>query len=283
MSRVFVWAMVLFMTGLSGIGIFYIVTSGPEDKGYLVARYPIKVADTIEENPMVLIPAGEFIMGSEKGGADEVPVRKVHLDAFQINQYEVTQFQYAEFVQATGHRSPITRYVKNIDYFNHPNQPVVYVSWSDAYDYCRWRGLRLPTEAEWEKAARGTAGSEWPWNGDFKASFANFKGEADQGVFTSTVGSYEADKSPYGIYDMAGNVREWVQDWYEQEYYKHAPQENPMGPKVGDVKVMRGSSWNDSHFSGRTASRLKMIPNYRETGVGFRCAQSITEQVLSKG
>jgi len=282
MNRVFVWTMVLFVTGLSGIGIFYIVVSGPEDKGPLLVRYPIKVSETIRENPMVLIPAGEFLMGSENGGTDEVPLRSVYLDAFKINQYEVTQFQYDEFVQATGHRSPISRYVKNIDYFNHPNQPVVYVSWSDAYEYCQWRGQRLPTEAEWEKAARGTEGNEWPWKQAFEPAFGNFKGQQDEGVFTATVGSYETDKSPYGIYDMAGNVREWVQDWYEQDYYKRAPQENPIGPKVGEVKVMRGSSWNDSHFSGRTSSRLKMVPDFRETGVGFRCAQSIASQAMNR-
>ncbi|MFQ5596886.1 MAG: formylglycine-generating enzyme family protein [Nitrospiria bacterium] len=282
MNKVFVWGMVLFIGGLTGVGIFFIILRAPSDKSDLVERFPINASEAIRENPMILIPAGEFIMGSEDGGADEVPVRTVFLDAYKINQYEVTQHQYGEFVKATGHRSPISRYVKNIHFFDHPNQPVVYVSWPDAYDYCRWRGQRLPTEAEWEKAARGQQGNTWPWVEDFKPAFANFKGERDKGVFTMTVGSYETDQSPYRIYDMSGNVREWVQDWYDQDYYKHAPLKNPKGPKVGEVKVMRGSSWNDSHFSGRTTARLKMIPNYRETGVGFRCAETIDEVEIAE-
>ncbi len=277
MNKTFVRIYGLFIAFLCGVGIFFIIITKPKDKSELVDLHPISASETVQENPMVLIPAGEFIMGSEDGGEDEVPVRTVYLDAFRINQFEVTQFHYAEFVKRTGHRSPLSRYVKNIDYLNHPNQPAVYVSWVDAFDYCKWRGVRLPTEAEWEKAARGPQGNKWPWEKEFKASYANFKGEDDEGVFTMPVGSYETDKSPFGIYDMAGNVREWVQDWYDPQYYEHAPRKNPAGPKQGEIKTMRGSSWIDSYYSGRTTSRLKMVPNYRDTGVGFRCAKSSNE------
>ncbi|MBI3804427.1 MAG: SUMF1/EgtB/PvdO family nonheme iron enzyme [Nitrospirae bacterium] len=224
---------------------------------------------------MVPVPAGEFTMGSEEGGFDEKPIHRVYVDAFKINQYEVTQAYYAEFVKATNHRSPLSRYVKNINYFNDQNQPVIYVTWEDADEYCRWRGERLPTEAEWEKAARGVDGSPWPWGKDSKPVFANFLGDGDPVHYTSVVGSFENDKSSYGLYDVAGNVREWVGDWYEEQYYRHSPARNPKGPDQGEMKSMRGGSWNDSPISGTTTARMKMFPDYRDTTVGFRCAQSI--------
>ena len=232
---------------------------------------------------MIAIPAGEFIMGSLEGGFDEKPVRNVYLDAYEINQYEVSQFHYSEFVKATNHRSPLSRYVTDIDSFNDQNQPVVYVSWDDVEAFCRWRGERLPTEAEWEKAARGLQGSTWPWKGDHQSGFANFRGSEDGAAYTALIGFFEKDKSPYGLYDMAGNVREWVQDWYEEQYYKEAPSRNPKGPERGDVKVLRGGSWNDSFLTGRTSARLKMVPDYRDTTIGFRCAKSVEESGGSKG
>jgi len=276
-NKIFVRVYSLFILFLVCVGIFFIYVTRPKDRTGLVEVMPIKATDSVRENPMILIPAGPFIMGSDRGGVDEAPRRTVYLDAYEINQFEVTQFHYGEFVQATGHRSPLSRYVKNIDYLNNANQPVVYVSWNDAYEYCQWRGARLPTEAEWEKAARGVNGNEFPWQAEGKAQaiFANFKGIADKGVFTMTVGSYEMDKSPFAVYDMAGNVREWVQDWYEEQYYRSAPDRNPKGPETGETKVLRGSSWTDSRIAGRTSFRLKMVPGYRDTAVGFRCARSL--------
>ncbi len=252
-----------------------ILASKPADKSAVLAQNPINASEPPRENPLIVVPAGEFIMGSNDGGADEQPVRSVFLDAFAIHQYEVTQHQYNQFVTETGHRKPLNRYVKDIHYFNHHNQPAIYVSWLDAYEYCQWAGLRLPTEAEWEKAARGTKGLAWPWEEEFKPAFANLKGEEDRGVFTMTVGSYEQDRSPYGVYDMAGNVREWVQDWYDDQAYKKGPDKNPTGPEVGEMKVLRGSSWRDSLYAGRTSGRLKMVPGYRYEAVGFRCAKSL--------
>ncbi|MFQ5587218.1 MAG: formylglycine-generating enzyme family protein [Nitrospiria bacterium] len=251
-----------------------IISSQPKDRTAVVAENPINFSEPPRDNPMIVIPAGEFIMGAEDGGTDEQPKRAVYLDAFAIHQYEVTQHQYDQFVATTGHRKPLNRYVKDIHFFNHPNQPAIYVSWLDAYAYCEWAGLRLPTEAEWEKAARGTEGLSWPWTEKFEPTFANFKGKDDRGVFTMTVGSYEQDKSPYGLYDMAGNVREWVQDWYDDQYYAQGPSKNPQGPEQGEMKVLRGSSWRDSLYSGRTTGRLKMIPGYRYEAVGFRCAKT---------
>lgn len=274
MDKLFIKAWLTFVACLSLAAIAGIIVTAPKEDD-TVELHRGGESDAPKENPMILIPAGEFVMGSNDGGFDEKPPRSVFLDAYEINQYEVTQSQYAEFVKATRHRSALSRYVKNIESFNHQNQPVVYVSWDDAEAYCRWRGFRLPTEAEWEKAARGTDGSVWPWPGEFRPTFANFLGKDDQVVFTTLVGSFEKDKSPYGLYDVAGNAREWVQDWYEEQYYRKAPVRNPKGPEQGDVKTLRGGSWNDSSFSGRTTARMKMFPDYRDITIGFRCARSV--------
>lgn len=274
MDKIFIRAWILFVAFLCTIAIVAIRVTTPKDEEGEVVAQKIKTSGEPKENPFILIPEGEFVMGSEEGGFDEKPERRVYLDAFKINQFEVTQFNYAEFVKATGHRSPFSRYLKNIESFNDQNQPVIYVTWEDADDYCRWRGGRLPTEAEWERAAKGTKGAAWPWGSESKAIFANFLGTDDQFHYTSSVGTFEQDKSSFGLYDVAGNVREWVQDWYEEQYYRHAPNRNPKGPEQGEMKAMRGGSWNDSPLSGRTSARMKMFPDYRDTTVGFRCAKS---------
>lgn len=274
MDKIFIRAWILFVTFLCLIAIIAIRVTTPKDPEGGVVAQKVKASGNPKENPMIPIPAGEFIMGSEEGGFDEKPPRRVYVDAFEINQYEVTQHEYAEFVRATGHRSPLSRYLKNIESFNDQNQPVVYITWEDADAFCRWRGMRLPTEAEWEKAAKGGEAAAWPWGSDPKPTFANFLGADDQVHYTAVVGSFEQDKSPYRIYDMAGNVREWVQDWYDEHYYRHAPDRNPKGPEQGEMKALRGGSWNDSAVSGRTSARMKMFPDYRDTTVGFRCARS---------
>jgi formylglycine-generating enzyme required for sulfatase activity len=274
MDKIFIRAWILFVTFLCLIAIIAIRVTTPKDPEGGEVTQKVKVSGDPKENPMILVPAGEFMMGSEEGGFDEKPPRRVYVDAFEINQYEVTQHEYIEFVRATGHRSPFSRYLKNIESFNDQNQPVIYVTWEDADAYCRWRGGRLPTEAEWEKAAKGSSESAWPWGSEPKPVFANFLGAEDQIYYTAVVGSFEQDKSPFQIYDMAGNVREWVQDWYDEHYYKHAPGRNPKGPDQGEMKTLRGGSWNDSAVSGRTSARMKMFPDYRDTTVGFRCARS---------
>jgi len=155
---------------------------------------------------MVLVPAGEFVMGSE-AGPSERPVRRVFLDAYYIDTYEVTNGLYGKFLQATRRHEP--RYWKDAR-VNDPNQPVVGVTWYDAEAYCHWSGKRLPTEAEWEKAARGTDGRISPWGNQWDSARASTS-DGGSGKL-SPVGSYEAGKSPYGAYDMAGNVWEWVAD-----------------------------------------------------------------------
>jgi len=227
---------------------------------------PLKSSAAPVLNPMISISAGDFIMGSDEGGPNEQPVRTVFLDAYEINQFEITQFQYEEFRKATGHRRALSRYVKNIEQFNDVNQPAIYISWLDAEAFCNWQSKRLPTEAEWEKAAKRTQ-SQRP--------SGNFLGAEDGNAYTAGVGLFKMDQSSYGIYDMAGNAQEWVADWYDEFYYKTAPNKNPRGPSTGTVKVLRGGSWNDSSVSGRVSSRMKMVPDYRDVTVGFRCAASL--------
>jgi formylglycine-generating enzyme required for sulfatase activity len=282
MDRLFIRAWLLFVLGLVAVAVVGIRLTAPEATPEPAA---VHTGTPPKENLLILIPAGEFSMGSEEGAYDEKPIRPVFLNAYQIQQYEVTQAQYAEFVRATGHRSPLMKKgmmgespMPNMERFGNPNQPVVRVSWDDAGAYCQWKGMRLPTEAEWEKGARGEQPLSWPWGNDYQAGSGNFLGGEDGAVHTRVVGSYPQDRSPYGLYDMAGNAREWVQDGYEEAYYQHAPAQNPHGPLQGDLKVLRGASWNDSHISGRTSARMKMFPDYRDTSIGFRCARAPMEE-----
>ena len=168
------------------------------------------------QEEMVSIPAGPFIRGTDQGGLDEQPHRTLVLDAFAIDRYEVTNFQYQQFVDATGHRKsgPPSRYAKNMTKMQGINQPVVYVSWEDAEAYCHWKGKRLPTEAEWEKAMRGPDGRLWPWGNVEQPNGANWARVQDGHDVSASVGTVSTDKSPYGVMDGAGNVMERVADWY---------------------------------------------------------------------
>jgi serine/threonine protein kinase/formylglycine-generating enzyme required for sulfatase activity len=230
---------------------------------------------------MVYVPAGEFIMGSDEGDSHEQPVHTVYLDAFYIDKYEVTNAQYRKCVEAGACDAPSPTYYDDADYAQHP---VVLVSWDDAHDYCRWAGKRLPTEAEWEKAARGKDRQVYPWGNTFDGSKLNFcdkncshswkDASVDDGyTHTAPVGSYPAGASPYGALDMAGNVREWVADWYDQGYYSQSPYRNPKGPESGQERVVRGSSWITSEDTIRAAFRGH-VTNRGDDALGFRCARS---------
>lgn len=223
---------------------------------------------------MVLIPAGEFVRGYNGGGFDEKPEGRVMLDAYRIDRDEVTFAAYMAFVEATGYRKPISRYVKHFEKLSGPNQPAAYVSWSDADEYCRYRGARLPTEAEWEKAARGPQGFLFPWGNEDKPGAAN-TGNPDPFEYTAPIGSFQMDKSTYGIFDMDGNVMEWVADWYQEDAYKDKTP-NPKGPDSGLNKVIRGASWGTVGQETRLTIRLKMVPDFRDTTIGFRCAKTPT-------
>jgi formylglycine-generating enzyme required for sulfatase activity len=235
----------------------------------------------IDPVPMVMIPAGEFLMGSPEGQgrADEWPQRSVYLDAFAIDQVEVTNERYMAFVTATGHRNPPNPYgtgplvsVKGIEQL-----PVVQSTWYDAKAYCSWAKKRLPTEAEWEKAARGTDGRLFPWgNEPATLKRANFDREWEEDKTLYPVGSLLGGDSPYGVKDMAGNAREWVADWYEADYYKQAPVRNPQGPdKKGVVRSIRGGSWHSPVADITTTARGRGGFALQTHGTGFRCARSL--------
>jgi formylglycine-generating enzyme len=238
----------------------------------------------IEKDPveMVTIPAGSFIRGSKpgEGRLDEQPRRKIFLNAFSIDKYEVTNVRYSEFLKETLHRPPLNVYGDKPLMEESPeiaNVPVVQVTWHDAVDYCFWAGKRLPTEAEWEKAARGTDARRFPWGDDSPDLLkANFDKEWEDTRTLKDVGALPKGQSPYGLHHMAGNVREWVQDWYDADYYAASPERNPKGPDNGILKVVRGGSWKSFEADLRAASRGKGGFALKTHGIGFRCARDMT-------
>lgn len=230
---------------------------------------------------MAYVPSGIFIMGSNLDSwvsENEKPMHSVHLDAYYIDIYEVTNQAYQKCVSEGGCRErQVEGSYTRAKYYSNPiyaDFPVVYVATYDAIEYCTWRGARLPTEAEWEKAARGTDGRTYPWGEQIDCTKANYN---DCHNDTTAVGSYDAGKSPYGVYDMAGNVWEFVSDYYyDGNYYKTLPAivSNPLGPTIPGDHVIKGGAWFDFDLMVRSSVRS------REAGVsligtgGFRCAKS---------
>ncbi|MBT3876131.1 MAG: formylglycine-generating enzyme family protein [Nitrospina sp.] len=236
---------------------------------------------------MVFISPGSFLMGAENNQGyqscvaynetckekwfnDEAPVHRVKLDGFHIDIYEVTQKDFKRVME------------KNPSEFKGSSRPVENVTWFDAKEYCRQLGKRLPTEAEWERAARGESNSVFPWGDKAGSEKANFcDAQCDKGwkvdqfndgySNTAPVGSFPPNS--YGLFDMAGNVYEWVSDWHDEDYYRISPKENPRGPKSGKKKVMRGGSWINYATGVRPADRTDSKPNARMDFVGFRCAR----------
>ena len=230
--------------------------------------------------PMVLIPAGTFWMGSQdgEGDTDEHPLHPVYLNGFYMDKFEVTVGRYDDFMRAKNRPKPM--YWDQVDSSKHRNLPVVGVDWHDATAYCEWAGKRLPAEAEWEKAARGTDGRTYPWGNEQPAErLANFnKGWILADVYNkrlAPVDSYEAGKSAYELHHMAGNVWEWTADWYNANYYNKSPERNPTGPSSGDFRVLRGGSWSYAPDDVRSATRTRYSPSTRTDLIGFRCAQDL--------
>ncbi|MBC8231917.1 formylglycine-generating enzyme family protein [bacterium] len=321
---------------------------------------PKKIVAKKDKAEMILIPAGEFLMGSTKKEArdteekwglkeglleSETPQHIVYLDAFYIDKYEVTNAQYQKFVDETGHRVPavptkeeviaafqserselgeeseeisdlqinatIQELTKTLSPWawkdgTYPpgksHHPVVLVNWYDAQAYANWAGKRLPTEAEWEKAARGTDGRFYPWGNDWDGTRCNSAERIAQKPLltlqaalrwfddewktlapikrsqntTVPVGSYRKGRSSYGVHDMAGNVFEWCADWYDKDYHSHSPKQNPPGPKNGNTRVLRGGSWNYPGFKLRSTYRNRHAPSIGGSPNGFRCVRDVS-------
>ncbi|MGD9315951.1 MAG: SUMF1/EgtB/PvdO family nonheme iron enzyme [Anaerolineae bacterium] len=269
---------------------------------------PVPQTPSPPEHSTVFVPSGCFLRGSEvaqieaasarcyqfepeseqypgkfcaqRHFEDEWPQHEVCVDDFHIDQYEVTNEQYEACVQANVCNPPAATKSHSRDlYFGHDlhaDYPVIYVSWLDAEAYCRWVGMRLPTEAEWEKAARGVSGAEWPWGDSFSEGMCNTR---PQGVpanapnlDTVQVGSFQSCESQYGAMDMVGNVWEWVADWHGEGYYSEGVRDNPLGPPSGEFRVTRGGSWNTNAGAARAALRTNVVPDKGFMDFGFRCA-----------
>ena len=239
----------------------------------------------------ILIPAGEFVMGSPDGEGvdDERPQHMVYLDDYYIDKYEVTNARYQACVDAGACDPPqeSSSYTRG-SYFGNPeyaDYPVIKVTWYQAEAFCAWEGRRLPTEAEWEKAARGTDGRMYPWGNEFDGSKLNYcdancefdhkdAAHNDGYADTAPVGSYPSGSSPYGVMDMAGNVWEWVNDWYDGNYYSVSPSAAPPGPETGEYRVLRGGSWSLNDSGVRSADRYFDDPDNWYNNHGFRCVRS---------
>ncbi len=273
---------VLLLVGAAMLGILFNTIPFVADAQSLQAVIaPPKGKDRA---PMVEIPSGSFPMGvppgDRDGGRDEYPRHEVLLDTFWIDQFEVTNGRYVEFVKSAGHRVPQnptnpTRNLWQGDSITESlaERPVINVDWFDADAYCKWAGKRLPTEAEWEKAAKGTSDRRFPWgNVEPTTKHLNYNQRWIGEKTLMPVGSYEAGKSPYGVYDVVGNVWEWVNDWYDARYYEKSPSKNPIGPQEGTKKVIRGAGWQNETPTVRIFTRVDSDPTMRNESTGFRCA-----------
>ena len=249
-----------------------------------------------QETELILVPAGTFTMGSENRAADEKPMHKVYLDAYYIGKYEVTNAEYYEFwklqLENNSPEKTLLHTPENFPHLSHigdwparaeqfPNHPVVGVSWHDAAAYAVWKGMRLPTEAEWEKAARGYTNRIWPWGSAMEPRANTVATDDGYENRIAPVGSFPRGKSYYGAMDMAGNVWEWTADWYSDVYYWYSsqaaakrPKRNPTGPGVGSWRVIRGGSWLDTITRCSTTFRFYLYPNLKTSFVGFRLAKT---------
>jgi formylglycine-generating enzyme len=217
----------------------------------------------------VPVPAGWFLMGQDDGPRSNKPQRSVYLDAYAIDCTEITNSAFGKFVEQAG--TQVIGWDAHLAEV-HPDHPVTGVLWKDAQAYCQWLGKRLPTEAEWEKAARGADGRRYPWGDTWDADKANTLESDKAGVVP--VGSYPDGASPYGLLDMSGNATEWVSDYFDFTYYTYAPDRNPQGPEQVLDRGLRGGSWASTAEQVQAFFRdssHSVRPNPR---VGFRCAQS---------
>jgi len=244
-----------------------------ESETTTVEPTPIPTPALPESSEMVTIPAGPFIMGYDGGMDDETPPHDVDLPEYQIDMFEVTNVQFAAFVEGAGYQTESEQAGSNRIWRDEwgdgeDNHPVVRVSWNDAIAYCEWVGKRLPSEAEWEKAARGTDGFAYPWGDTYEPANANGR---DSGLrSTVSVGSYGGGASPYGVFDVAGNVREWSAD---PGYFPYPGNTIPSAYYGGELRVLRGGGWFDDAPDLRTTRRNPTSPTAANWDIGFRCAK----------
>ena len=248
-----------------------------------------------EQNKAALIRCKKFDISCRLWWfSDEYPLKLVKLETYLIDIYEVTNQKYLEFVQATGHPPALDASCTSDackdgnlwegDSFPRVirNQPVTQVNWYDAEAYCKWRGKRLPTEAEWEKAARGPSGSMYPWGNRSPKGRATYKRKWKEFYTMTNVGTFPGGVSVYGVHDMAGNVWEWVSDWYSRTYYTHGTINNPQGWEEGEFKSLRGGSWVNNSDTLRSAFRRWSQPDVKFNDTGFRCAKSVSPEMEIK-
>jgi len=224
---------------------------------------------------MVFVAAGRVMRGTEEaiGEFDEKPAREVILNPYYIDIKEVTNHAYQEFTRLTNRRKQeVMVFYDDVAILYEPTLPAVGVSWFDAESYCVWNGKRLPSEAEWEYAAGGNGKGQWPWGDAFQEGIANIRDGKDGFAYSAPVASYEAGRSVFGLYDAAGNVAEWVSDWYDEFFYKDGQITLPLGPPEGTTKVVRGGSWDNVANDTRNTKRFPVAPHRKEATIGFRCA-----------
>ncbi|HET7144860.1 MAG TPA: formylglycine-generating enzyme family protein [Anaerolineales bacterium] len=231
-----------------------------------------KMTSAVDGMLQMYVPEGEFVMGMmHNHDFPDSPQHTVYLDAFWMDRVEVTNAMYLKCMQENGCTQPVS---DNLNYANwiHRDHPIVYITWFQAEEYCHWAGRRLPTEAEWEKAARGTDGRRYPWGNDLPTPrLANYS-DTMIGVSVSSF-RYPLGASPYGVLNMSGNVREWVADWYDPDYYSYSPYANPKGPEIGMERSLRSTSYNEDGREIFLTSRLRHDPESAGLSRGFRCAE----------
>ena len=277
----FIMTILAFQTIINGAPLAVAAELSASQNGQQAAVETVKGKDGAL---MILIPAGPFTMGSNDGLPAERPEHSVTLDAYFIDRYEVSLQLYGRFLQEAQHDAPSTWDDEAANTVG--DRPAVGMVWADAAAYCSWAGKRLPTEAEWEKAARGTDGRRYPWghmqpfvdianyNRGVWVSEAITLASVSGGVEGMSVrhGLKDGGRSPYGLHHMAGNAAEWVNDWYDREYYSKSPEKNPTGPDKGEKKVLRGGSWADLPIGLRVSARMSAEPDFQDRTIGFRCA-----------
>jgi len=224
---------------------------------------------------MVVIPAGEFWMGAEDGLQDARPLHRVHLSSYWFDKYEVTNARYRQCVEGGGCTPPKDRLM-----FEDPQRaqhPVTNITWGQARAFCQWQGKRLPTEAEWEKAARGTDGRRYPWGNNEEVLKRHMrKGELTADASGAEMaGRQTATASPYGVFDLIGSVSEWVKDWYAEDFYQASPARDPQGPSRGSFRVLRGGEWNEKAPNLQASYRGWDDVTYWGPTLGVRCAEDV--------